>query len=765
MNRIFLPFITNDQGKSLVLEEGNVVPKPMPDPIDNSPEGWEQNVIQFTRNTEFLGIVKAYTTTLKFFRDAATILRSNYYKFGCEIVLFFIWLKLDQSFGGGMKYKDWYKGEIDFTTFNDNYDSVEVNIIEGGFYKDVQANKNVPYEIPFDDDSVSIEMDGFPLFNKLTYQIAPDVLYEGSATKSMAIPFIVAEGTNLNIETGSETAVDYINFATLLASDNWMIKNSGTNNQDIHITGAARFYAPENGTLPLSFVRMKFLKNSSDPNFNGWTIYSGNPVANQLIEKIIDFQITLLPGERLFLTQQQNSVNYNLFNITFVENSFIYIDFGSKKDTTIIDAMRTFDVGNKLCLNMSKNISTLNSDLLSTDFNLLITSGDAIRSIQNAVIKTKFSDWNKSVNAVKCTSFGIENNNGKFEKRIYAFSDSEIANLGVVKIVEKFVTPANQYRYSGVEVGYPTKDIENLNGKYSFNNTLVFKTPKLKGGENIYDAKSVYYADPYIIEILRINTGSKITTDNKSDNDVFFIDGELKYNNYIGQLTFTTVDAVSTLIINVIGLNLIAGVRFKVLEGNNSTAYKIVSVKEQGPNTVIQLNKTVVDEVIDTTIEFLHYKLRRKPYLSIEGIPAEQEIFNIELSPKRILTEHYSWLAGACDKMENGMLTYQTTEKNSQLVTTDLNNVVIKEIEDVPIANLGQEIFLPHFFNVEAKSQLNLYDKIKTNPGGYFSFSVNNFTFTGFIDEVKSNEATLETQEYILLCKAGNDLETLINNR
>lgn len=765
MNRIFLPFITNDQGKSLALEDGNVVPKPTPDPLDNSPEGWEQNVIQFTRNTEFLGIVKAYTTTLKFFREAATILRSSYYKFGCEIVLFFIWLKLDQAFGGGMIYKDWYKGEIDFTTFNDNYDSVEANIIEGGFYKDVQANKNVPYEIPFDDDSVSIEMDGFPLFNKITYQIAPDVLYEGSASKSMAIPFVTSEGTNTTVEIGSETAADYINLSSLIASDNWMIKNSSPNNQDIKVTGIARFYAPENGTLPPSFVRIKFLKNSSDPNFNGWTVYSGNPTANQLIEKVIDFSITLAPGERLFLTQEQNSVNYNLFNILFVEDSFIYIDFGSKKDTTVIDAMRAFDVGNKLCLNMSKNISTLNSDLLSNDYNLLITSGDSIRSIQNSVIKTKFSDWNKSVNAVKCTMFGIENNNGKFEQRIYAFSNSEIADLGVVKIDEKFVTPANQYRYSSIEVGYPQKDIENLNGKYSFNNTLTFKTIKLKGGENIYDAKSVYYADPYIIEILRINTEGKTTTDNKSDNDVFFIDGELKYPNFIGQLTFTTVDSVPTLTLNDIGLGLLIGVRFKVLTGDNTGSYKIIFIEEQGPNTVIQLNKTVTDEIINSEIEFKHYKLRRKPYLSIEGVPAEQQIFNIELSPRRILAEHFSWLAGACDKMEMGMLTYQTTPKNSQLVTTDLNNIVLREIDDIPIANLGQKIFLPHFFNIEAKSQLNLYDKIKANPGGYFSFTVNNFTFTGFIDDIKSNEATLETQEYILLCKAGNNLENLINNR
>jgi len=765
MDRLFLPFIANDQGKTLELENGVVVPKINPDPINESPEGWEENVIQFTRNTEFVGIVKAYTTSLKFFSDAATILRTIFYTKGVEFVLFFIWLKLDLSFGGEMKYRDWYKGEFDLSTFKDGWDSVQVNIIEGGFYKELQANKNIPYQIEFDEDAVSVEMDGMELFNKLNFVPSDGFQYKDNDWTAI-LPLTLQEGTNSSIEIGNQIFESIANtFTYFPSSENWAIKNASSANQIVKITGKVRYTAAQNGTLPKSFFQLKFQKNSMDQNDNTYRFISGNPTAGQIFEVDLNYEITLLPDERLFLTGRQNSVNFALFSVEFLEGSEIIIDFASTKPETIIDAMRTFDVGNKLCQKISNNASVLKSDLLSEDYNLLITCGDAIRSVPNSVIKTKITDWHKSVHCVKCVSFGVEDNNGRLENRKYAFSEVEISNLGEVKIGEDFLEPANEYRYSSIEIGYPPKDIGSINGRYSFNNTLIFKTPKLKGGENIYDAKSIYLSDPYVIESLRIDTIGQATTDTESDNSVFFLDCERVYENYVGSITFSTVDNVYQITINGIGKNLKVGVRFKILTGQNTGAYKIIFVKEEGGNTIIHVADFLTDEMIDTTIEFLHYKLRRKAYASIEGLPAVNTVFNIELSPRRNLGNHFGWLAGAMHKMEDGFFTYQTTDKNSELVTTDLNNVVIKETENIPIATLGPKIFLPYYFNAEAISQISLLDKIKINPGGFFTFAFNNYTFKGYIDDIKSNEATLETQDYRLLCKGDVNLENLIYNR
>ena len=165
----FLPFLTNDAGQTLDVENGTVVTMGLPTPLENSPEGWEKNTLQFARNNEFRGIVKSYTTSLKFYLEGATILRNAFYRLGMETVLFFIWLKLDQSFGGDMKYKSWYKGQPDFGTFKDEYDGVVINITEGGFFKDLQANKGVLYELPFDEDCVQLYDDGIILHQSVKY--------------------------------------------------------------------------------------------------------------------------------------------------------------------------------------------------------------------------------------------------------------------------------------------------------------------------------------------------------------------------------------------------------------------------------------------------------------------------------------------------------------------------------------------------------------------------------------------------------------------
>src|ERR1035437_5860581 len=200
----FLPFLTDDQGRSLTVENGVVVTRAIPNPLDNSPEGWEQNVVQFSRNGEFRGIIKSYTTSLKFFLDAAKILRDYFYKKGIEAVLFFIWLKQNTAFGAGMKHEGWYKGEVDFSTYKDEYDGVEVNITEGGFFKDLQANKALAQQIPFDQDTAFVYMNGLILQNTFNYEI-PDQNFQLNGYGFIGITYLNNDGTSVGVTSYSVT--------------------------------------------------------------------------------------------------------------------------------------------------------------------------------------------------------------------------------------------------------------------------------------------------------------------------------------------------------------------------------------------------------------------------------------------------------------------------------------------------------------------------------------------------------------------------------
>lgn len=143
------------------------------------------------------------------------------------------------------------------------------------------------------------------------------------------------------------------------------------------------------------------------------------------------------------------------------------------------------------------------------------------------------------------------------------------------------------------------------------------------------------------------------------------------------------------------------------------------------------------------------------------GVPSPSTIFNVELSPKTVLKNHYEWIYSSMDLMEGKKIICDTTEKNSLFERTDGLGVTIKEKEDITInaATLGQKMFRPYFINFSAMSSLNLLEQMTVSNGlGYFKIG----NFKGFPIDIKTNDATLETQDYKLLMTPDNDLTTLI---
>lgn len=76
--------------------------------------------------------------------------------------------------------------------------------------------------------------------------------------------------------------------------------------------------------------------------------------------------------------------------------------------------------------------------------------------------------------------------------------------------------------YSSVKVGYDKQDYDSINGRDEFRFTNEFSTG-LKLLDNTLSLISPYRADAYGIEFLVQKRGED-TTDNSSDNDVFFVD-------------------------------------------------------------------------------------------------------------------------------------------------------------------------------------------------------------------------------------------------
>jgi hypothetical protein len=116
---------------------------------------------------------------------------------------------------------------------------------------------------------------------------------------------------------------------------------------------------------------------------------------------------------------------------------------------------------------------------------------------------------------------GIENSVIVIEELAHFLSVDTPLALGEAKEFKwKF---ADDLDFNTVKVGYQEKQIDDVNGKYSFNNSHLYRLPFIKSTEKQFEAISPYVADPYYIEIKRAGLDGHTTTDDQLDNDVIIL--------------------------------------------------------------------------------------------------------------------------------------------------------------------------------------------------------------------------------------------------
>lgn len=781
----FLPFITDDQGRSLTVENEVVVTSSIPDPLNNSPEGWENNTLQWARNKEFYGIIKSYTTPLKFYLQGAKILRNAFYKLGMETVLFFIWLKQNVTFGAGMKYEGWYKGEPDFSTFKDEWDAVEISITEGGFFKDLQANKTVVYEVPFDSDAKYVYMDGMYLYQKLVYEDIPDLDISKNLYGERFLgpyPLITQEGSSVGFYLGNEVLETApATWDDLVGSTNIVLQNLLSVSVDITISGRISFKCTSMTSSPAWAIKFRYLTSTmpiDPPNQDRYKVIETSAMAvGQTYFEDFSITITLQPNETLL----REGVFFGGVGvdavIQFTEDSKSNISFKTRSPANLVPIYRAFDYGKKLVTKMSEPAS-FSSPLLENDYNLMITTGDALRNLPGTVIKGTFSSYFKSIDAVKCAALDIVDNIPILSSRYDKYNkNSVIAPLG--ECSNWTLEPANDYVYDTVESGYPSKSSQgndDVNGKYSFNNTYQWKVSVTRRNKNTYKCKADYYADPYDIELIRVNFLNKDTTTANTDDSIFFLDCELK-NDLVfnGGVIYNSTDNTIELTGDLTNYKLFfaKGIEFKLHSGimplpDALVSYTVTEVISSSDTSVvlkvaeyITLSGTTTGTVYWNNL----YQLRRKTYTAINGIINDGTIFNIELSPRRCLQNHLRWLRSSFDHLDMKYLEFLTTDKNANLQTIDADGNVITESANIQIGSMGEKVYLPYFFKFEIKSPQNLLELMNANHDGVFDYTREGIGFDGFPIDISTNDSTLETQTYQLLCSANNNLETLINNR
>lgn len=750
----FQYYLLEEDGRSNYVQGGIVSTRGIPTPLPNTPDGWQDILIAWERNQAKQGIIRNYSKELGYVLDGATILRDGFYKGNIDRKLYLLIQKLTLEYTTSYRwvYNYLYKGEIDMTTVKDGADKVKVSIMEGGLSKLLKANESTVYTIPFDDDAINVKMDGVKLFN----------------TFNMVLLETVDGGGN---------------FAGLVHTTQDSGKVGGT--------GVAVFDIPETNNVGSPDLDVLFF---GETRLAGRATFSGHFQLKALeTNVIISIQVY---NNGVFRTQSNVSIigvtagsTYDLLtDIQLIEGDRLYFIRGFEYEETTLEmkwevtyptsyckGYRRKDLFKKLVAKICGHEEYAISALLDND-DRIVTCGDAIRALPDAAIKCSLNDFFEDVDTDLMAGLGIENGvqttnlpagqRVLLETRTRFYDDSSPIYLGEPTDRPE-VSYINDISFNRIKTGWKKPDIEDVNGKYSFNNSQQWSLPIVRINKE-YKLTSPFKSDPFEIEWVRINLDGKDTTDSNKDGDNYVLWAEILQADVNRTVSFVA----ATNIINIPNdVEIRPGQRIRI-SGSllNDGIHEISAIGANGVDQTATVAGPLTDEgAVSVFIEFLTgrvYKLKRDTSQAsgdpdIWGAPSPATIFNTDLSPKRKLLRHKRWIRSILYNYPGGKLVLSSSDGSANLKAT-VSGVTVDEDQDINVEDLGLPIFLPYYFDFDALSPVNLAELMEENTNRCFSFDWEGINYTGFLIKAGLAPNTQEKQQYKLLACASNDMTNLI---
>lgn len=640
--------IIDPAGQVYQIENGIVVARGNYKSMANTPIGWQDISLIWERSTDKFGLTRAFSLPLGFVVEGQSILTYlnwtknfeqqvnlliNRKKLYIDTTQFYFW------------YKFFYKGELDFSTYNydDENAKANVNIMEGGLSKLLNADWDTLYEIPLTDPKY-IKADGINLHKAVTYTIpAPDADNPAGITVSNNVFSEFAIPTaQINID-GSAAGVflqDQIfepvasHFTYLTDSVNYILKieDDFFKPVTVNIVGTIKVKClvelPTGGELQIRILKQDGTAfETGDPNPVGRLLRT--PVGNMTTgtDYSFDFDVTgiLQPGDRIFFigflfTTVTGAVEVS---VQFSEGTEFSINFATQQATTYPPALDLITLYKRIGAKISGSEADWTSDLLTARPDILVASGDSLRGITDPVIKISMHQFFNSVNVILNAGIGVEAEKCVLETKAHFFQTDNPIPLGQVKqYKDKWAT---DYIYNTLKIGYPDVNLENVNGRFAFNTSYLYSSPVKRVVKQLTLVSDIR-ADPFEIEIARI-TGNN-STDNIHDNINYFIQ---------------------------------------------------------------------VSDVTELNSSGLTVYLLYRPAWTITGVPDPATIFNVGLSIRRLIEVHRNWLAGVFAGFDTEELKFETTQYNRDLVANGID-----EDANISIQSLGTPLFKPVNFDFQS---------------------------------------------------------------
>jgi len=746
----FKYFFVDDQGMVRQLDNGVVVSSNAKNPLVNSPMGWADISILWERNAVGWANIRNFSLPLGFVGDGAKILRNDMYKYNIDRELYLIikvlTVETDTSFYK-IYYKHLYKGQFDFSTFDDDPgdSKVTLTIMEGGVSKLVKANQNTQFFIPFDNDAVNVLMDGLKFFEKADYINAAIEAPHGDGFHFLPVTFINSETNNPNLAFFSQQY------------------DAPPSDPDIYQTSQNYFLFSK---VPTNIrIKGQIILDMKDNTFYHLQIPghfdSGDITASGIQTINIDVSFTTLNNEKLFMTATKLDSS-----IQYIQSS-LQITFDFTYPTTTVKAFKPYHLFVKICAKLGIPETKIQANFLKT-CTFFATSGDGLRGLTGTGVTTSYTDFCKAYDIYTFAGYGAQADKVVFDDRLNFFKVDNPVNLGSVKNFNP--KPATDMIYSSIKIGHAEQNIQDVNGKYDFNGYHIYTTPVKAGGGKQLDMQSRYKAGPYEIESVRLNLANKNTTDAEQDKDVFILDCKLNQDSATATVSFNQS-------LNIIaipnGVQIFSGQTIKITgSANNDGIYTVVSNAELFLTQLISVLEPIQADELDVPvlIEIIGgevYSLDRSvvpdaPTFDtngnlLTGVPDPGTIFNVRLRPSALFQKHYRWIRSWLYNYEPGIIKFEQANMNGKLIVGG-----IMDGADVNIASMGDRLFLPYYFEFLTKVPVDLVDVLDTDINTPFTSDWDNNNYGGFMFNSGIAMNTRAAQTFKLLSWPTNDVTKLI---